>query len=149
MMQTARGVKPPVFGDAEGGVVVPCPGVVLPSRAGGDYFQNEVRRLTLVADGVASLLDCERPVHAEGDEQVRDAVAFLLPWDPSHWDFAQDDGGGVTAEVPAEGCLVGQLVQVEGVLHIVPGGKLGNLSADLMAGVFLIGLLVMAFLEWG
>ena len=149
MMQTARGVKPPVFGDAEGGVVVPFPGVVLPSRAGGGYFQNEVRRLTLVADGVASLLDCERPVHAEGDEQVRDAVAFLLPWDPSHWDFAQDDGGGVTAEVPAEGCLVGQLVQVEGVLHIVPGGKLGNLSADLMAGVFLIGLLVMAFLEWG
>ena len=80
-MQTARGVKPPVFGDAEGGVAVPFPGVVLPSCAGGGYFQNEVRRLTLVADGVASLLDCERPVHAEGDEQVRDAVAFRLPWD--------------------------------------------------------------------
>ena len=37
-MQTARGVKPPVFGDAEGGVVVPFPGVVLPSRAGGGYL---------------------------------------------------------------------------------------------------------------
>ena len=44
---------------------------------------------------------------------------------------------------------MGQLVQVEGVSHIIPGGTSGNLSADLMAGVFLIGLLVMAFLEWG
>ena len=127
VMQTARGVKPPVFGDAERGVVVPFPGVVLPSRAGGGYFQHEVRRLTLVADGVASLLDCERPVHAEGDEQVRDAVAFRLPRDPSHRDLAQNDGGVVTSEVPAEGCLVGRLIQVEGVLHVVPGGEVWEL----------------------
>ena len=44
---------------------------------------------------------------------------------------------------------MGRLVQVEGVLHVVPGGKSGNPSADLVAGVFLIGLPVMAFLERG
>ena len=46
-------------------------------------------------------------------------------------------------------CGGGPAGPVEGVLHIFPVGTSGNLSADLMAGVFLIGLLVMAFLGWG
>ena len=45
VMKAARGVEPPVFGDAEGGVVVPLPGVILLAGAFGCYFQHEVRGL--------------------------------------------------------------------------------------------------------
>ena len=75
-------------------------------------------------------------------------MAFRLPWEPPYRDFAQDDGGGVTAEVPAESCLVGRLVRWREFCISSLGGKWGNLSADLVAGVFLIGLPVMAFLAW-
>ena len=124
VVKAARGVEPLVFGYAGGGVVVPFSGVVLPSRAGGGYLQHEVRRLALVPDGIGSPVDRERPVHAEGRQEVGDAVTFRLPRGLPYRDFAQNDGRVAIAGAPAEGCLVGCPVQVKGVLHIVPGWEL-------------------------
>ena len=54
---------------------------------------------------------------------VGDAQTLALPHGPPYGDLAQDDGRVRHAEMVGQGCLV--------------------------AGVFLIGLLVMAFLERG
>ena len=74
-------------------------------------------------------------------------MAFLLPWDPPHWDFAQNDGGVVTSEVPRRVAWWAGWSRWREFCISSLGGKSGNFSADLVAGVFLIGLLVMAFLE--
>ena len=76
-------------------------------------------------------------------------MAFPLAWVPSDRDLAQHDEGVATAEVTAQGRLVAWVVQVEGVLHIVPEGKSGNRSSGLMARACGICLQVMAFLVEG
>ena len=79
VVTSARGVEPPVFGDAEGGVVVPLLGVIPPSRGGRCHFQHEVRWFALVSDGEAHLPDRQCPVHAEGNEQVRMRCPSVCP----------------------------------------------------------------------
>ena len=88
----ASGVEAPVFRNAEIGVVAPLVNDVSIFGGLGGHLQHEVGGLALISDGVAVLLDEQRPVHLEGDEHVGDAVACLLAGSPSHRHLAEDDG---------------------------------------------------------
>ena len=52
---------------------------------------------------------------------VGDAQTLVLPHGPPYGHLAQDDGRVRHAEMVGQGCLVRRGVEVDGVLHIVPG----------------------------
>ena len=124
---TACGVETPVFRYAEVGVVASLIADVVTTGTCRGHLQHEVGRLPLIPYGVPILIDCQRPVYVEGDEQVGYAVAFLLAGSPPHRYFAQHDDCVVVAEMCFQGRLVGGSVQVDGVLHVVPGREVGEL----------------------
>ena len=88
----ASGVEAPVLRNAKIGIVAPFVNDVSLFGGLGGHLQHEVGGLALVPNGVAVLLDEQRPVHMEGDEHVGDAVACLLAGGPPHRHFAEDDG---------------------------------------------------------
>ena len=114
------GVEAPVFGYAKSGVVMALARNVLLGCGDGSYLQHEVGRLALMLNGVTVLLNRQCPIDVEGDKEIRDSVPFTAR-SLAHRDFAQHYGGVQVTEMSLQDSLVGRSVQVNGILHIVPG----------------------------
>ena len=117
----AGGVETPVFGDAEGGVVIPLPSVVVERGGNRGHFQREVRRLALYLNCVTHLGHNRCRIDVEGHNQVRHPGISAGTW--VNRDFAHHQGAFRAAEMPAQGCHIASDMKVENVLHIVPGRK--------------------------
>ena len=65
-------------------------------------------------------------INVEGDEEVGDPLVQLLVGTQVYRDFAEHQGGAGAAEVGGESSYMAWAVQVDDILHIVPGREVGE-----------------------
>ena len=122
-------VKQPVLRHAEVGVVQQLPCFVGMGGAFRSNFQHEVGRLAVFRNGITPLPDDRRAVNIKSDEQVGNAQPGAPAGQtPAYGGFADDDGGALGAQMPAQGGLVGRFVQYDRVVQIVPGQKVREMG---------------------
>ena len=124
-------VKEPVFGDPEGGVVLPLADFVPAGGVVGGHFQHEIGRLALLPDGISLLGNDAGAPDVESDEQVGNPHAGAAGGHiPGDGNLAEDNCGFRVAQMQTQGSLVAVIVEIGGVHHIGAGRKVGELSRN-------------------
>ena len=121
-------VKAPVLAYPIAGVGDALAHFIVARRVDGCDFQHKLRRLAPFRNSVTPLPDDGVPVHIKGNQQIGNQYAAALVVSPAHRQFADDQEAGMgSGQVTPEGRLPAGFVQNNGVVHIVPRRKIGEL----------------------